>query len=89
MNNSLCKSYTEDLKTVFINFPYSSQVTALFDQMEKEILNSEDFQATFELIHELFTACQKDVLVKKLFWQVFSPAFCSIPIIKRILLFKG
>ena len=52
------------------SFSCSSQVTALFDQMEKEILNSEDFQATFELVHELLTACQKDVLVKKLFWQV-------------------
>lgn len=48
----------------------SSQVTALFDQLEKEILNSKDFQATFELVHELHTACQKDVFVKKLFWQV-------------------
>ena len=43
---------------------------ALFDQLEKEILDSEDFQATFELVHELHTASQKDVLVKKLFWQV-------------------
>ena len=48
----------------------SSLVTALFDQMEKEILSSEDFQAAVELVHELHTACQKDVLVKKLFWQV-------------------
>ena len=37
--------------------------------MEKEILNSENFLTTFQLVHELFTACQKDVLVKKLFWQ--------------------
>ncbi|XP_028398411.1 uncharacterized protein C12orf56 homolog [Dendronephthya gigantea] len=56
-------------KTVVKNKPNSSTVTALFDQIEKEILNSEDFQATFELVHELHTACQKDVLVKKLFWQ--------------------
>ena len=53
-----------------IFFIFSSSQVALFDQMEKEILSSEDFQATFELVHELHTACQKDVLVKKLFWQV-------------------
>jgi hypothetical protein len=51
-------------------FAHSSQVTALFDQLEKEILNSKNFQTTFQLVHELLTACQKDVLVKKLFWQV-------------------
>lgn len=55
---------------LIVLFSCSSTVTALFDQIEKEILNSEDFQATFELVHELHTACEKDVLVKKLFWQV-------------------
>lgn len=52
------------------SFSCSSRVTTLFNQMEEEILNCEDYEATFELVHELLTACLRDVVVKKLFWQV-------------------